>query len=71
VVEVEGRRLEAAGGAEGISGRRGGSDSPQAFESDRAGTAGVLVNMSVWESVEALDRVLAVIREQAKRVSRD
>jgi hypothetical protein len=32
----------------------GNATSVQAFQWDRAGTAGVLVNMSVWESVEAL-----------------
>jgi hypothetical protein len=32
----------------------GNATAVQAFEWDRAGTAGVLVNMSVWESVEAL-----------------
>jgi hypothetical protein len=32
----------------------GNATSVQAFEWDRAGSAGVLVNMSVWESVETL-----------------
>jgi hypothetical protein len=32
----------------------GNATSVRAFEWDRAGSAGVLVNMSVWESVEAL-----------------
>ena len=32
----------------------GNATSVRAFESDEAGSAGVLVNMSVWESVEAL-----------------
>ena len=32
----------------------GNATAVQAFEWDRAGMAGVLVNMSVWESVEAL-----------------
>ena len=32
----------------------GNATSVQAFEWDQAGSAGVLVNMSVWESVEAL-----------------
>jgi len=32
----------------------GNATAVQAFEWDRTGTAGVLVNMSVWESVEAL-----------------
>jgi heme-degrading monooxygenase HmoA len=32
----------------------GNATSIRAFEWDRAGSAGVLVNMSVWESVEAL-----------------
>jgi hypothetical protein len=32
----------------------GNATAVQAFEWDRAGSAGVLVNMSVWESVEAL-----------------
>ena len=32
----------------------GNATAVQAFQWDRAGTAGVLVNMSVWESVEAL-----------------
>jgi heme-degrading monooxygenase HmoA len=32
----------------------GNATAVQAFEWDRAGRAGVLVNMSVWESVEAL-----------------
>src|ERR1700753_4524530 len=32
----------------------GNATAVHAFEWDRAGSAGVLVNMSVWESVEAL-----------------
>ncbi len=32
----------------------GNATAVQAFGWDRAGSAGVLVNMSVWESVEAL-----------------
>jgi len=32
----------------------GNATAMQAFQWDRAGSAGVLVNMSVWESVEAL-----------------
>src|ERR1039457_4792152 len=32
----------------------GNATSVRAFEWDRAGSAGVIINMSVWESVEAL-----------------
>jgi hypothetical protein len=37
-----------------LQGDGGNATSVQAFEWDQAGSAGVLVNMSVWESVEAL-----------------
>ena len=37
-----------------LQGEGGNATSVQAFAWDRAGSAGVLVNMSVWESVEAL-----------------
>ena len=36
----------------------GNATAVQAFQWDRAGSAGVLVNMSVWESAEAEERVL-------------
>ena len=37
-----------------LQGEGGNATSVQAFEWDQPGSAGVLVNMSVWESVEAL-----------------
>jgi heme-degrading monooxygenase HmoA len=46
----------------------GNATSVRAFEWDRAGSAGVIINMSVWESVEAL--AAFVYSDQHRRVLR-
>jgi Domain of unknown function (DUF3291) len=45
---------EASGFVWRLQTEEGNATAVQAFEWDQAGSAGVLVNMSVWESVEAL-----------------
>src|SRR5438046_5577065 len=46
----------------------GNATAVQAFEWDQAGSAGVIMNMSVWESVEA--RAAFVYSEQHRQVLR-
>lgn len=62
----------AAGFVWRLQGESGNATGVQAFEWDAAGSAGVIVNLSVWASVEALaDYVFGALHRQVLRRRRE